>query len=161
MYLMLIRCATAADTASVADLIEGWRPDESYRMRTGRRTQRDPEWVAIANGKTLGWLEGRHEQPEIWKHLAEYANSPEGRRCSYIKEVFVSLEGRSLRGVGSALLAGFEEEARTYGNTLIVLNPDSSAPGLEEKLRIFYAKNGYYLPEPVDGFPKYLLAKKI
>lgn len=158
--LVNIRRAVPQDNDSICDLISRWRPDESGFRRKRLRSSHNPEWVAVAGSQAIGWLNGHHQQGSIWQQLAEFADGPQGWNCSYISEIFVAADQRK-QGIGSDLLKAFETEAREYGNTLVVLNPDASEPGLEERLRVFYGNSDYYLPEAVTGHQRYLLAKKL
>ncbi|WP_158225834.1 GNAT family N-acetyltransferase [Glutamicibacter sp. BW78] len=156
-----IRRATPADMLGVADLLAEWpgHEEEAQMIRRGWMSEDLLHWVAADDSCVVGWLKGHHEQPKIWQSVRGFEDKREGWLCSYLALLFVGSSARG-SGVATALLDAFECEARDHGNSLVMLNPDASEPGLEDRLRSFYGKRGYSMPIAKDG-NSYLLAKSL
>lgn len=155
IVLMMTRRATVNDLELLAPLLDQWR---ITRERLYPKSPiEDSAWITIADGKAVGWLQGHHRQTEIWKRVVGYQDKPEGWSCSFPDLMFVDPSYR-MRGIGSQLLAAFEQEARESGTSLVLLNPSTAD---SDTLNAFYERNGYTVRAGYRGNPTYLLGKDL
>ncbi|MDN6300526.1 MAG: GNAT family N-acetyltransferase [Micrococcaceae bacterium] len=156
-----VRHVVPGDVASLADLVSEWKnhEQEAHMIRVGTLRHLHEYRIARDGSRDVGWLKGHHEQPTMWQRVRGFEGKPEGWLCSFLASLFVT-EAERGHGVATALLDAFENEARDQGNSLVMVSPDASEFGLEERLREFYGKRGYYLPEAKAG-NSFLLAKSL
>lgn len=143
-----IRAAALADADVLSDhRVRLFRTVLPAARQAEAEAMREPSRAALAeligDGTTLAWLgrpsEGGEEVGSLVMHLVRRLPSPASTsgREGYIVHVYVDEPWRS-SGLGAALLAAAEQEARARGFTRIRLH---SAP---DALR-FYLREGYEL----------------
>lgn len=158
---MEISQANFNDRRALSDLRYEWRHDHMAANMYFNSPQRlINSTVARVSSEVVGFIEGHHFQTEIWKPLREFEMKPNGWKCSYLDQLYVTPPHRR-QGIGESLIQAFEDAARHAGNDVVVLNPDASSPGLEEYLKTYYGKFGYRLAEFIDSRPAYLLTKNL
>jgi GNAT superfamily N-acetyltransferase len=125
-----IRPAVAADAAALFALVQGfatsYRPEAAGFETCLRRVLADEAaWLAVAQegSELVGYCLG-------FEHPAFYASAP----VAWIEEVMVAADQRR-RGVGAALICGFEVWAAGRGARLSALATRRAAP--------FYRALGY------------------
>lgn len=153
---MEIRPAARHDAYELAELIQPWRPDTAYAMRTRAAYNWHPHQVAVNAGCIIGWLQGNHDS-EAWRNMEGHEQPPVGGKCSYITQIYTDPTNRR-QGVGRALLDSFEAGARTAGNSLVVLLHDF---GNADVLEDFYTGAGYKLRADHHGRSGQLFANDL
>ena len=124
-----VRLAGAGDAEAVADLAAGLA--QSFPFSRARFNLSYPALLAdgdacllaVDGQQRLGYLLG-------FRHLTFYANRPAG----WVEEVFVRGQERG-RGIGRALMSGFEQWAAVRDCALVALATRRAAP--------FYRALGY------------------
>jgi len=141
-----IRPADASDAAAVAELASGLAQSFPFS-----RTRFDHSYPALlasdsaclllaVNGpEHLGYLLG-------FEHLTFYANGP----VAWVEEVFVRGRHRG-RGVGRALMSGFEQWATARDCALVALATRRAAPFYRA---LGYEKSAIYHRKILDGQAK-------
>lgn len=148
-----VRPMTLADNEPVADLIEGWRSHEAFKLRQ-HYERYVSEAVAECDGALVGWVSYNiHEcNPDV---IAEYEDSTE--IWMYVVEIYTSPEARRL-GVGRALMRYAEEQGRRARVRYSILMPeadDNTPSGIRQDLMEFYRELGYVLMQPSSDHAGY------
>ena len=130
-----IRPATAADAGAVAGLAE--RLAQSFAFSRASFDAHYPALLAAGHARLLVAVTGAEAAEDDcagyllgFEHLTFYANG----RVAWVEEVFVRGDLRE-RGIGRALMTGFERWARGRGCALVALATRRAAP--------FYHALGY------------------
>ncbi len=153
---MLLRESKPGDYHQMADILycmghdqEGW--DYQYASEGGPEPSL-PSWVAVEGDEVLGLVEGRfdstyderieqpgHPLPQAWIYLIGVR--PEAQR----------------KGVGTALMRYFAEQAAIAGCSFVALLPDQSDDDVPNRLAFFRSCGLKPLvdsdPEDVQGVP--------
>jgi GNAT superfamily N-acetyltransferase len=125
-----VRLAGAGDAEAVADLAAGLA--QSFPFSRARFDLSYPALLADGDACLLLAVDGQQRLGYLlgFRHLTFYANGPAG----WVEEVFVRGQERG-RGIGRALMSGFEQWAAVRDCTLVALATRRAAP--------FYRALGY------------------
>ena len=125
-----VRPAAAGDAGAVADLAAGLA--QSFPFSRARFDLSYPALLADGDACLLLAVDGEERLGYLlgFRHLTFYANGPTG----WIEEVFVRGQERG-RGIGRALMSGFEQWAAVRDCALVALAIRRAAP--------FYRALGY------------------
>jgi GNAT superfamily N-acetyltransferase len=125
-----VRPAAAGDAGAVADLAAGLA--QSFPFSRARFDLSYPALLADGDACLLLAVDGEERLGYLlgFRHLTFYANGPAG----WVEEVFVLGQERG-RGIGRALMSGFEQWAAVRDCALVALATRRAAP--------FYRALGY------------------
>jgi GNAT superfamily N-acetyltransferase len=125
-----VRPAAAGDAEAVADLAAGLA--QSFPFSRARFDLSYPALLADGDACLLLAVDGEERLGYLlgFRHLTFYANGPAG----WVEEVFVRGQERG-RGIGRALMSGFEQWAAVRDCALVALATRRAAP--------FYRALGY------------------
>jgi GNAT superfamily N-acetyltransferase len=125
-----VRLAGAGDAEAVADLAAGLA--QSFPFSRARFDLSYPALLADGDACLLLAVDGQQRLGYLlgFRHLTFYANGPAG----WVEEVFVRGQERG-RGIGRALMSGFEQWAAVRDCALVALATRRAAP--------FYRALGY------------------
>lgn len=145
----LVRVATPADVAAVAELRALW----TGATATPRFARDVAEWLEEEGDRRTTWLAERDGAAVGLVSLFEYRRMPKpGRpasRWGYVSNMFVREEARN-QSIGSALLDAVIAAADERGYARLVLSP--AEPALP-----FYARAGFLVPGAAAGDDRLLV----
>jgi GNAT superfamily N-acetyltransferase len=138
---LVVRVASAADTAALASLRALWSEAEEPEFEA-----RMAAWLDAEGDRRTTWLATFGDAPAGMASLFEYRRMPRpGRpdsRWGYVSNMFVREELRG-RGIGSALLNAIIAAADDRGYARLVLSPS-------ERSIPFYRRAGFRAPDGDD-----------
>jgi GNAT superfamily N-acetyltransferase len=140
-----VRRAEAGDAQAVADLAAGLA--QSFPFSRTRFGVSYPALLADGDACLLLAVDGEESLGYVlgFRHLTFYANGPVG----WVEEVFVRGQQRG-RGIGRALLTGFERWAAARDCALIALATRRAAPFYRA---VGYEESAVYFRKVVDDRP--------
>jgi len=135
---MLVRPSEPHDYYQMADILEEMGHDRDawdYQWTSDRGLRPSfPSWVAVDANQVVGMIEGRMDS--AYDERFEQRDHPPPQAWIYL--VGVRRDARR-RGIGSALLRGFAEEAVRAGCSFLALLPDQSDDDVPDRVAFFRA----------------------
>ncbi|SCG60015.1 GNAT family N-acetyltransferase [Micromonospora halophytica] len=153
---MLLRTSQPADYQQMADILygmghdqEGW--DYQYAAEGGPDPSL-PSWVAVDGNEVLGLVEGRFDS--TYDERIEQPDHPLPHAWIYLIGVRPDAQRK---GIGTALVRYFAEQAALAGCSFVALSPDQSDDDVMKRVAFFRSCGLAPLingdPEDVHGAP--------